>query len=515
MTKKPLAFSYLRFSTPDQMKGDSYRRQTELAEQYAETHGLQLDKNLMLKDEGVSAFKAKNVRQGALGLFLKAIDDGLVPEGSFLLVENLDRVSRANPWDAMPVFQSIINAGVTIVTLQDERTWSRDEIRANPFRIFESVMVMIRANEESEIKARRLKAVWKAKRAAAAIKPLTSQTPAWIILDKENGELKVLEERAAVVRRIYEMTVDGMGQHRIAELLNREATPCFGRAKYWHRSYISKIIDSVAPVGTYIPHEFSYDESGRARRVPLDPIVNYFPRIIDDELNQAAKLLRNGGRAPNVRPGRTITNILAGLARCPLCDGTMTRVSKGPKKGGRPYLVCVAAKTGAGCKYRAEPLPPIEEAIISRRSEFLSNCPTGDAEIDPQLTEIGATIWVLEDQVENLASAIAHTPLPTLLDRLRAVEGDLEEARKKRSALIEQVSTFSVAAFNRAKMQFLDAVSRDEPDKAQANQSLRSLLESITIGYDDGSLMLYWKGGDEARFVYDPTRSFPPISDLE
>lgn len=31
----PKAYSYLRFSTPDQMRGDSFRRQTELAREYA------------------------------------------------------------------------------------------------------------------------------------------------------------------------------------------------------------------------------------------------------------------------------------------------------------------------------------------------------------------------------------------------------------------------------------------------------------------------------------------------
>ena len=156
MTK---AYSYLRFSTTEQAHGDSRRRQTEMTERYAAKHGLILDDELRMKDEGVSAFRAKNVRSGALGNFLRAIDDGLVPEGSFLLVENLDRVSRASPWDAMMIFKNIIDAGVTIVTLQDERTWNREELREEPFRIIESLLVMTRANQESETKSRRLKAV--------------------------------------------------------------------------------------------------------------------------------------------------------------------------------------------------------------------------------------------------------------------------------------------------------------------------------------------------------------------
>src|SRR5919202_870899 len=91
---QPKAFSYLRFSTPEQMKGDSFRRQAVLAQEYASRHGLDLDTDLTFRDLGVSAFRGKNAETGRLGDFLQAVADGLVPPGSFLLVESLDRISR-------------------------------------------------------------------------------------------------------------------------------------------------------------------------------------------------------------------------------------------------------------------------------------------------------------------------------------------------------------------------------------------------------------------------------------
>jgi hypothetical protein len=45
MSTKPKAYSYIRFSTPDQEKGDSLRRQEKDAEDYAKKHGLTLDEN--------------------------------------------------------------------------------------------------------------------------------------------------------------------------------------------------------------------------------------------------------------------------------------------------------------------------------------------------------------------------------------------------------------------------------------------------------------------------------------
>ena len=136
-TTKPRAYSYLRFSTPEQAQGDSARRQIDLAARYAATHNLTLDTTLRLHDEGISGFRGANVRRGALGAFLKAVDDGDVPEGSFLLVENLDRLGRQNPWDAFPLFQQIIGAGVTVVTLFDNKMYSQADLRANPLRILD------------------------------------------------------------------------------------------------------------------------------------------------------------------------------------------------------------------------------------------------------------------------------------------------------------------------------------------------------------------------------------------
>src|SRR5262245_57368805 len=88
------AYSYVRFSTPEQMRGDSFRRQTELARDYALKHKLELDDKLTFHDVGVSAYRGKNSETGRLADFQEAVRKGLVPRGAYLLVESLDRISR-------------------------------------------------------------------------------------------------------------------------------------------------------------------------------------------------------------------------------------------------------------------------------------------------------------------------------------------------------------------------------------------------------------------------------------
>jgi len=120
-SRRTKAYSYLRFSTPEQMKGDSFRRQSQLAQEYAERRGLVLDEKLTFEDLGVSAYRGLNRDEGGLGSFLEAVKAGMVEEGSFLLVESLDRISRDKTRRALRTLEDICEAGITVVTLVDGR----------------------------------------------------------------------------------------------------------------------------------------------------------------------------------------------------------------------------------------------------------------------------------------------------------------------------------------------------------------------------------------------------------
>ena len=499
------AYSYVRFSTPEQAKGDSLRRQTAEVAREAERLGLELDTSLTLHDLGVSAFDAKNVRQGALGAFLRAIDAGYVQPGSYLFVENLDRVSRADPWDALPVFQQIINAGVTIYTLQDHRAWSREAMRDNPFRIFESLLVMIRAHEESATKAARLAEAWKHKRAKAGDRPLTSIAPAWLRLDRISGKWEVIEERAAVVRRIFTDAAQGAGQHTIAQQLNAESVPPFGRAAHWHRSYVSKIVNNPAVVGTFTPHRMELVDGRKIRR-PLDPIENYFPAIIARELfDRVAGMLH--GKAPRGRhSGKAVQNILAGLARCPKCGGTMTRVNKG-SRGGRPYLVCAIAKAGAGCEYHAVRYPPIEEALLRDASWLTAETP-GDDALEAELAGVEESLDSVRRGLRRVLDAIqAGGETPSLRERLAELESNLRELEAEYHRLLEKREDMRGPLVEKRLEELREALEVEPLDRTKANTALRSAVDHAEIDYDTGAVRVMWKHGGESKFVF----GMPPV----
>jgi DNA invertase Pin-like site-specific DNA recombinase len=169
---KPRAYSYLRMSTELQLKGDSKRRQLDASMAYAEEHGLELadDGHLReigisarrLEDIGVSAFKGANVRDGALGQFLAAVKAGSVERGSYLLVESLDRLSREEILRAHSLFLGIVQSGINLVTLADNRVYAAKT--TNTVDMITSLVIMERAHEESKTKSMRVGAAWRQKR---------------------------------------------------------------------------------------------------------------------------------------------------------------------------------------------------------------------------------------------------------------------------------------------------------------------------------------------------------------
>ena len=75
---KTRVYSYLRFSDPKQEAGHSVERQLAFARKWADDHGAELDTDLTMRDEGLSAYHQRHVKHGALGVFLRAVDEGRI-----------------------------------------------------------------------------------------------------------------------------------------------------------------------------------------------------------------------------------------------------------------------------------------------------------------------------------------------------------------------------------------------------------------------------------------------------
>ncbi len=340
----PKAFSYIRFSTPEQARGDSLRRQLAKAHEWCDERGLELDDSL--RDLGISAFKGANRDIGALGSFLALVQQGLVERGSILIVESLDRLSREHVLAAQARFLDLINAGIVIVTLADNQTYSTEGLRADPMPLIASIIVMMRAHEESKIKSERLGAVWAKKKAAARAegRPLTSRCPEWLAI--KGGKYIVREDRAEIVRSIFHMAVDGYGQRQIVARLNEANTPTWRGGQGWQTSTVSKILGGRLALGEYQPHS----GTPRMRKPDGNPIPGYYPAIVSEEIYWRARQASQARRvAPGPR-GRGVTHLLLGLGKCARCGGPMHVINKGAKPKGGTYFICSTSNRKAGCE---------------------------------------------------------------------------------------------------------------------------------------------------------------------
>jgi DNA invertase Pin-like site-specific DNA recombinase len=493
----PKAYSYLRFSTPEQAMGDSFRRQTKLAEDYALAHELELDTDTHFRDLGVSAYHGANSQRGHLARFRRLVEDGDIAPGSYLLVENLDRLSRQNPWQAQGVFRDLVSLGITIVTLQDGKEWSEEKLRENSMMMVESIFYMTRSHEESLTKSRRLKAAWKNKREnASPHKPLTSIAPSW--LRWEGRRWSVIEEKADVVRRICDLYCGGMGAHGIAETMNRENVPTLGGGEFRRRSSIVKVLTNHALVGTFVPHTVEIENGGRRLRRPETPINGYFPPLIaEDQWQQiASKINREGARGKHAaNPSE-----LAGLLRCAKCGATVIRKAGGKRDVAR--YICSRAKAGAGC-FRATVKADTLLAFLSERLRQvrIEDLPSAE-ELDREIFGLSEEVDGKREEARNLATQIAkYGDSRQIRNALRDREEALELAEETLRQALKRKRLQEPLGLRRRLEKALKEIEQPA-SRSSLNGALKGILEGIMVDLKTGEIDVSWLHGGETHLGF-------------
>lgn len=465
----PKAYSYIRFSSTKQQKGDSVKRQTELRDQYLQQHPeLELDTSLKL-DSGVSAYDKSNLTKGNLGKFLARVEEGNVPRGSFLLVESFDRLSRTEPLDALPIFLNLINAGITVVTLIDNQVHSRESITGNPSGLMLSIVYMIRANEESATKSKRIRSSWDAKRKNIANKRLTARCPYWLKPAQGDRGFEFIPERVDVVKRIFQMSRDGIGNTTIVKTLNTENVPRFSdKTDGWQPSYIQKILSSPAVYGEV---QFSKQRDGEI--TPVETISDYYPAIMPKEewlitaSSRSSRKVRGG-----VSKGKTLSNLFSGLVLCGYCGGPMNMggYSKARANGVRreeKYIACSSGRRGLGCHFIQWEYTDFEKLVLRFCKEVDLGQVLGvdrDAETEinnamRRLEGIKQEILGVASRNESLLNALEKNeqsePPKIILDRMNANEAKLVDLQVDKKQAEDAIMRLTNSRVNAAVQQNL------------------------------------------------------------
>jgi len=512
--EKPKAYSYLRFSTPEQEEGDSIRRQISVTQAYAQELGLELDESLRFEDKGVSAFRGKNSAEGALATFREYVEAGKVPRGSYLMVESLDRISRDEILDAMDVLNGILRKGICVAVVNGRKVFSRQSVTANPFELMLAIMSFATAHEESAKKSYRSHENWKTKRARAAQtrEAMTGKGPAWLKLNAQTGAWDLIPERVAVVQRIFRDFLSGIGSTRIARALNVENVPTWGNTRkggeqgeFWHQSYIKKLLFSPLVIGTIEPSTWEVnEETGEKVQRMLPPIPGYYPAVIDAETWKQAQAIRKGSRVPRQdTPESHLGNLFAHLLRCSKCKSTASMVGKGSSTG-RAYVVCNRARRKDGCGYQSAPYARLEAAFLRDVERLIATCPagSGDTQTDTALEQMEAALESIPERLEALTKAYSATGVREILDEIIALDSERERLEGERDALLWKQSESAGPVVAKRLEALREALSAEHVDRRNVNARLRLLFAAVEVDGEQGVARFEWKHGGTSEVIF-------------
>lgn len=429
-TSSPKVYSYRRFSSGRQALGQSLQRQIDDATAWCEENGYTLDESLSIQDLGVSAYKGDNVSKGKLSGFIAAIQAGKVPKGSILIVESLDRLSRLALPEAMGLLTEIVRADVRVISLVDNTEWNQETIE-DTMAFMMSVILFSRAHEESRTKSRRVSKAFQSKRTKGL--PVVSKMHGggWVKPKNDFSGWELVPEKAKSVQRVFELAADGKGGVSIARIANEEGLevpwrPRTTSRKGWEHTAISRLLRDRRVLGEWQPKRIV----NRLLVDDGDPVINYFPRVIDDNLWHRTQAALNGRKGPTRTRGAH-SDIFSGVFFCS-CGKRMEKKAKSER--GQAMYYCQGRKEGlSDC--RSIPERAVVETFFTHLSKY-----KGQHFRDNKVVErIREQIHIAEakekdalERIERIADFIEDgSKSPTLSTRLAAAESDLEQAKKE------------------------------------------------------------------------------------
>ncbi|HCE2048836.1 TPA: recombinase family protein [Vibrio parahaemolyticus] len=343
-------------------EGQGIQRQEQACEHWISDYNKRLlsegksaySKGLIYEDRGKSAYTAANFKRGELGALINDIENGKIEKGDLIVIELIDRFSRANVDFVRSQFQRILDAGVKIAITKWNLVFEEnmESVSSVTGRILLEIGMYL-AYQESSQKSSRIKASRKLLEDSG--RKSIAKPPFWLARNLDLKSYTIIEENAEIIRKIFDLK------------LNFNYGP-------------QKIIKSLGDLDIY---RYSFDENGNliktTKNSPLsESSINayirntnvigkldgkdYYPRIIDDRTFYA---VQKRTRENTGGVGEIFRNVFVGVGKCGClirkenengCDSLAkcgyimafsSRKVKNPTKG--MYLKCNRKRKSTKC----------------------------------------------------------------------------------------------------------------------------------------------------------------------
>ena len=284
---------------------------------------------------------------------------------------------------------------------------------------------------------------------------------------KKRPKLELNPPADAVVRRIFDMALQGRSTLDIAKTFNAEGIPTYN-GKKWLKTTVHFVLTNEAYVGTVVWGEKAKDGAPPVRVEDAHPCI-----VSKQEFRRIARMMES--RAPKKVNPRRISSpyLLSGLAKCETCGKAMTAAEA--KSGKYTYYICHSLlKRGKGtCKTPRLNAKKFEKIIVDElRANILTESNIRDLvklldeemdgvardqrerleSIDRELEEVKkqlGRVWHFIAKSDSVDVAEASDLIVELRERKETLEVAAEEARgllKERRQLLDSADTIATFA---------------------------------------------------------------------
>ncbi len=236
---------------------------------------------------------------------------------------------------------------------------------------------------------------------------------------KKRPKLELNPPADAVVRRIFDMVLQGKSILDVTKTLNSEGIPTTN-GKKWLKTTIHTMLDNEAYTGTLVWGAKAKDGAPPVRVEDAHPAI-----VSKRDFQKARKLLAS--RAPKKMNPRRASSpyLLSGLVKCETCGKAMTAAEA--KSGRYTYYICHSLlKRGKGtCETPRLNAKSFEKLIVSEIRENV-------------LTEsnIRDLVKLLDEEMDGVAREQR--------ERLETIEEELEDVKKRLGRIWQVIETTDI-----------------------------------------------------------------------
>ena len=404
-----------------------------------------------------------------------------------VLVMDIDRLGRGNMQDQGLILDTFKQSKTKIIT--PRKVYDLSNEFDEEYSEFEAFM----ARKELKLITRRMQRG--RIKSVEEGKCISSNAPYGYKFEFEgkNRYLVIDDEKANVVKIIFDMYLEGIGAYKISNYLNSLGYKS-STGRDWYEKGIRDIIKNKAYCGYIVWNkvERKRNSSRKSPEKQIESLGLHEPIISEDIWNKAQEMRTKRTISP-VHDNKKLTNPLAGLVKCKLCNATLTANSS--TYGGKKvkFLSCKSCYKVGSVKldvFESEVINSLEGILNTYKLYLNDDIETYDDSsklanyfnLLKQLEKESVTLIKQKEKLHDLLEKGIYD-IDTYLDRSKVLADKIENNKNSIDKVkndIEYESTHSIDISEVVpKLENLLELYPKTNNIAEKNQLLKTVIDSI------------------------------------